>query len=51
MQEIFPVWPAQKGGSDLQVCLDLREDVKKWEKSKTLALLECHFSTDVRARE
>ena len=29
MQEIFLVWPAQKGDSELQVCFDLKEEVKK----------------------
>ena len=29
MQEISLVWPAQKGDSELQVCLDLKEEVKK----------------------
>ena len=29
MQEISLVWPAQKGDSELQVCLDLKDEVKK----------------------
>ena len=48
MQEIFLVWPAQNGDSELQVCLDLKEEVKKWETSKTFALLQCLFFTEVR---